>query len=154
MKRFICLLIGLLMLAVLCSCRDDQPVMAEVFASDGGAGRTKTTAPADTDDGTVTICLDPGHGFDDVGTDSDYLGALTEKDITLAVTLLIKDKLEAMGYEVMLTHDGETFPKSSIDDENNLFNPKERIDYVSELDIDFYLSIHCDTYEADTRVMG
>lgn len=142
------------MLCVLASCQEAEPVIADVFASEGGAGRTKTTASVDTDDGKVTICLDPGHGFDDVGTDSDYLGAFAEKDITLAVTLLIKDKLEALGYEVILTHDGESFPKSSIDDGNNLFNPKERIDSVSGLDIDFYLSIHCDTYEADNRVMG
>lgn len=141
------------MLCALPSCRDAEPVMLDVSASDGGAGRTKATAAAN-DEESVTICLDPGHGFDDVGTDSDYLGALAEKDITLAVTLLIKDKLEAMGYTVVLTHDGETFPKSSIDDGNNLFNPKERIDYVSDLDIDFYLSIHCDTYAADNRVMG
>lgn len=142
------------MLFVLPSCEETEPVIADVFASDGGAGRTKTTASADEDDGTITICLDPGHGFDDVGTDSDYLGAFTEKDITLAVTLLIKDKLAALGYEVILTHDGESFPKSSIDDGNNLFNPKERIDSVSGLNIDFYLSIHCDTYAADSRVMG
>lgn len=128
--------------------------MASVYASDGGAGRTKTEAPADTEDDTVTVCLDPGHGFDDVGTDSTYLGEFAEKDITLMVTLLLRDKLETMGYKVILTHDGESFPKSSIDDGNNLFNPKERIDYAAGLDIDFYLSIHCDTYEADNRVMG
>ncbi len=154
MKRFICLLIALFTLCVLASCGEAEPVMSEIFASDGGAGRTKNAVSDTEDDGSIVICLDPGHGFDDVGTDSDYLGDLAEKDITLAVTLLVKDKLEAMGYKVLLTHDGENFPKASIDDGNNLFNPKERIDYVSGLDIDFYLSIHCDTYEADSSVMG
>ena len=143
------------MLANLSSCEEAEPVMSPVFASDGGAGRTKNTAAVtEEDDGIITVCLDPGHGFDDVGTDSAFLGELAEKDITLAVTLLIKDKLTALGYEVVLTHDGKSFPKSSVDDGNNLFNPKERIDYAAGLDIDFYLSIHCDTYAADSRVMG
>ena len=59
--------------------------MSSAFASDGGAGRTKTTAAAtEEDDGVITVCLDPGHGFDDVGTDSAFLGELAEKDPFLA----------------------------------------------------------------------
>ncbi|MBR2848199.1 MAG: N-acetylmuramoyl-L-alanine amidase [Clostridia bacterium] len=118
------------------------------------AATTDPYYPPVPDDGVLTICLDPGHGFGDVGTDSEYLGDLTEKDITLSVVNLIKEKLTALGYNVILTHDGMTFPKTAIDDGNNLFRPQERISYVSELDIEFYLSIHCDNYTADTSVKG
>lgn len=110
--------------------------------------------PEPPDDGILTICLDAGHGFGDAGTDSEYLGDLAEKDITLSVVELIRDKLTALGYNVVLTHDGESFPKSLADDGNNLFRPTERISYVSGLDIEFYLSIHCDSYEADSSVKG
>ncbi len=118
------------------------------------AATTAAPRPPVPDDGEFTICLDPGHGFGDGGTDSEYLGDLMEKDITLAVVELLKAKLEALGYNVILTHDGKTFPKSAEDDGNDLFRPQERISYVSDLDIEFYLSMHCDSYPADSSVKG
>jgi N-acetylmuramoyl-L-alanine amidase len=55
---------------------------------------------------------------------------------------------------VILTHDGESFPKTSADDGNNLFKPAERIAYADTLDIDLYVSVHCDSYDADASVKG
>ncbi len=115
---------------------------------------TTFTYPRYDDDGIITICLDAGHGFGDVGTDSEFLGELSEKDITLPIVLKIKDKLEALGFAVILTHDGQTFPKSAIDNGDNLFNPKERISYAHTQNIDYFLSIHCDSYAADSSVKG
>lgn len=115
---------------------------------------TGPTYPSFSDDGVLTICLDAGHGFGDVGTDSAFLGDKSEKDITLPIVLKLKDKLEALGFTVILTHDGQTFPKSAIDNGDNLFNPKERISYAHTLNIDYFLSIHCDSYEADSSVKG
>ena len=158
MKKTVFLLwILLTLLLVLTSCRDTEQVMLDLTASDGGAGRETgggSSVSAQPGDDTITVCLDPGHGFDDVGTDSDYLGDLSEKDITLAVTKLLADKLEALGYTVILTHDGESFPKTSADDGNNLFKPAERIAYADTLDIDLYVSVHCDSYAADESVKG
>lgn len=126
----------------------------------------ETTPPPDTsdsadtgyatfpEDGILTICLDAGHGFDDVGTDSEYLGSLSEKDITISIVRKLKPKLEALGFTVILTHDGNTFPKSAIDNGDRLFNPKERISYSTTLNIDYFLSIHCDSYPADPSVYG
>lgn len=115
---------------------------------------TAPVYPSYTDDGVITICLDAGHGFDDIGTDSAYLGEKAEKDITLAVVMKLRNKLEALGYNVILTHDGVTFPKSAIDNGDRLFNPKERISYAHTLNIDYFLSIHCDSYAADGSVKG
>lgn len=115
---------------------------------------TSPVYPSHADDGIITICLDAGHGFDDVGTDSEYLGDKSEKDVTIAVVLKLKDKLETLGYNVILTHDGVSFPKSAIDNGDRLFNPKERISYAHTLNIDYYLSIHCDSYAADGSVKG
>ena len=55
-----------------------------------GVGRDfpeETTIPVS--DNAPVICIDPGHGFDDSGCSSDYLGGLYEDDINLAISLLL-----------------------------------------------------------------
>lgn len=102
-----------------------------------------------------TICIDPGHGFDDIGTFSALLGDVNEKDITLSIAKLLSEELLTRGFQVLLLHDGDTFPVSSIDDGNQLFNPQERVDYAnSQSFIDYYISIHCDSYGSDSSVGG
>lgn len=102
----------------------------------------------------IVICVDPGHGFGDGGTTSELLGDVTEKDITLAIAKKLGSYLEAAGYEVIFTHDGETFPKTAIDDGNNLFNPNERVAYVNTLNIDLFVSIHCDSFPTNENTKG
>jgi len=53
------------------------------------------------------IILDPGHGGKDVGT---ILGTIYEKNITLKVSTLVKQKLENAGAKVHMTRTGDTFP--------------------------------------------
>lgn len=123
-----------------------------------GAGKVTTTAPAETEEPEkepsekkgITICVDPGHGFEDGGTSSELLGDVLEKDITLSVSLKVKKELELRGFDVILTHDGETFPKASNDDGNNKFKPQERAAYANSLgsSIDYYLSIHCNSFDS------
>lgn len=122
-------------------------------SADDGAGRT----PAENgtvDFSTVTVCVDPGHGFDDIGTSSAFLGETTENQITLSVALYLREALEELGFSVILTHDGASFPLTAEDDGNQVFSPQERVAYADTLDIDFYISIHCDSYEADASVHG
>ena len=97
----------------------------------------------------VTICVDPGHGFEDGGTSGELLGDVLEKDITLAVSKKLKVHLESLGFDVIMLHDGKTFPKASNDDGNNRFRPEERVEYANSIadDIDFYISIHCNSFE-------
>ena len=55
--------------------------------------------------GEPYVCLDAGHGADDVGaTDDDRY----EKDDDLRLTLKIKEKLEAMGIKVYLTRSDDS----------------------------------------------
>ncbi len=55
--------------------------------------------------GEPFVCLDAGHGADDVGaTDGDRY----EKDDDLKLTLKIKEKLEAMGIKVYLTRSDDS----------------------------------------------
>ncbi len=102
----------------------------------------------------LVVCVDPGHGFGDGGTTSELLGDVTEKDITLSIALKLGELLKSAGYDVIFTHDGETFPKTNIDDGNNLFNPNERVAYVNTLDIDLFISIHCDSFPSNQDAKG
>lgn len=102
----------------------------------------------------TTICIDPGHGFDDPGCSSHILQNQTEKELTLLYANLVKDKLEQLGYTVVLTHDGNSFPQEFNENDNNRYSPEERTAYANSLDIDYYISLHCDSFNDDYSVGG
>lgn len=116
-----------------------------------GVGRV--VVDAETDPMPQIICIDPGHGFDDGGCSSEFLNGLNEDDITLAISLLLDEELRALGYQTVLTHDGKTFPITSAYDDNNKFKPEERTAYANSIDIDYYVSIHCNSY-TDSSASG
>lgn len=102
----------------------------------------------------ITICIDPGHGFDDNGCTSDFLPDHTEKELTLLYANLVRDKLEQLGYTVIMTHDGESFPQEFNENGNNKYSPEERTAYANSQQIDYYLSLHCDSFNEDYSVGG
>lgn len=67
---------------------------------------TKTTLPEDVYD----IVLDPGHGGDDPGAVGSF-GSTTykEAEVNLRASLLIKEKLESLGYKVLLTRESDVY---------------------------------------------
>ena len=77
-----------------------------------------------------TVCLDAGHGADDVGATSAD-GTRLEKNDNLRLTLRIRDKLEEKGVAVVLTR--------SDDSDITL---KERCKLANKKRCDFFLSIH------------
>lgn len=88
------------------------------------------------------ICLDPGHGGSDPGAIGEA-GTL-EKDNTLAISLSLKDKLEANGATVVLTRDSDTditYPGASNNDELGA-----RVDIANETNADVFISIHNDAF--------
>lgn len=94
------------------------------------------------------ICLDPGHGFEDPGAIGKLNGKeYYEKDITLAVTLKLKEKLEAMGFRVVLTHDGINRPQNYLDYTKNIrYNVNKRNEWIKDQPkIDAVISIHCNS---------
>ncbi len=113
----------------------------------------ESTVPPPEDD-EFLICIDPGHGFGDVGASSDLIGSLTEKDINLFVAKEVYKCLKDAGYNVMLSHDGETLPISPIDDGDNLFYIDERVSYVNSKKVDLFISLHCDSFGTDSSVYG
>ncbi|MBR6273672.1 MAG: N-acetylmuramoyl-L-alanine amidase [Lachnospiraceae bacterium] len=112
------------------------------------------------------ILLDAGHGFGDPVTSSDFLGC-SEKDVTIRMAKLLKAELESRGYEVDLTHDGETFTseqeimkmadkknlsyKAEKFETNRVFSAYERTIYANVLNAEnkysLFVSLHVNALE-------
>lgn len=155
-KRIIILISVFFLLFTLFSCSSgndeylsfsrDQIIPSDTSIDDNISG-------SNTADHQFTICIDPGHGFEDGGASSSYT-SLLEKDITLAISNKLSEALKS-NFNVVFTHDGITIPKTSIDDNNNKFNPQERATYINSLEnIDYLISLHCNLYDGVEDVSG
>ena len=71
-------------------------------------------------DGRSIVCLDPGHGGEDLGNvllrDGEIV--LQEKDFTLEHSLLLAARLREQGYEVVVTRDTDTEVNPANEDVN------------------------------------
>lgn len=132
--------------------RETSAKPTETAEPGSGVGRVMSVVHEDK---TFTICIDPGHGFMDSGTGEGYFeNGIVEKDINLQIAKKINENLISYGFDTVMMHDGITFPKSAVDDGNEKFNPGERVSYANSLDIDYYISIHVNSFEQDTSVSG
>lgn len=86
------------------------------------------------DPDVLLVALDPGHGGMDEGCSS---GSVLEKDINLQIALSVRDKLEEMGYQVMMTREDDTY-----------IALEERVNMANGNDADIYISIHQNSYES------
>ena len=94
-----------------------------------------------------TVMIDPGHGFEDGGAGDGILpGGVLEKDVNLSIANYLKEDLIEYGFQIIMSHDGTTFPKTAADDNNNKYRPEERISYANSKDIDYFLSIHVNSH--------
>lgn len=123
----------------------------ETTAAPKQTAAAETTAPPAAPK-KFTVCIDPGHGYDDPGASTDFLGTHTESDVTLAIGLKLRDKLLARGYDVIMTHETNIRPADAPAGQY-LFGLAKRTAYANENEPDFYLSIHGDTFE-DPNVQG
>lgn len=152
MKRRIPILLAVCLIFTLISC--------------GGNKTNETKMPPESplgSDGIITVMLDAGHGFRDVGCSSEYLKGLDEHQLTMDFVLRLCQKLEDLGYNVLLSHDGENPPnmdeicsladlyeinydETKISPENGIFDAYERTVLANvkdkEQEIDLFLSIH------------
>jgi N-acetylmuramoyl-L-alanine amidase len=76
-----------------------------------------------------TIILDPGHGGRDPGAIG--YGGIREKDVNLAVSLRIRQILQARGVRVLMTRSGDTFPSLH-----------QRADLANRTPNSIFISIH------------
>lgn len=76
------------------------------------------------------VIIDAGHGGHDTGAIGPT--GVREKDVALGVVLKLKEKLEALGLEVVLTRDDDTF--IALDQRTRIANKEHG---------DLFISIHC-----------
>lgn len=80
----------------------------------------------------IKICIDPGHG----GTDPGAVGqaGTKEKDVVLAISLLLRDLLLKQGFDVVMTHDEDIqFGKQTLSTRYKISN---------NANVDFFVSVH------------
>ena len=128
---------------------DRQQTTPETAAVTTG---TVPVGPSGTHDGPPIVLVDPGHGFADGGSVSDFIDPLSEMDINLSIALKLKTALEKAGFEVIMTHESNEIPAGKPS--GYLFNKYARRDMLEGLDyVDFFVSIHCNSF-GDEAVNG
>ena len=92
---------------------------------------------APKDDGIFHVVIDPGHGGKDPGA---VVGDIYEKDINLAIALMVRDKLaREEGIKVSMTRENDTF-----------LSLTERADFANDLNADLYVSVHANALDDET----
>jgi N-acetylmuramoyl-L-alanine amidase len=87
------------------------------------------------------IVLDPGHGGDDTGA---VKNGTVEKDVVLAFSLKLKEKLERSGrYKVMMTRDHDVFIPLG-----------ERVSYAERNNAALFIAIHADYADGNSKARG
>ncbi|MBE6935128.1 MAG: endolytic transglycosylase MltG [Ruminococcaceae bacterium] len=106
----------------------------------GAEEQQEAFIPTDGRFSGVTVLLDPGHGGTDTGA---YVGSASEDEIVLAVALKLRPLLWQEGIQVVMTRDGD-YAVSRAD----------RVALANETAPDLLLSLHCNSYEAESDVRG
>jgi len=113
------------------------------YASQGNAPQ-KPSAPVEKNPGSAKdekiVVLDAGHGGNDGGT---FSGDVIEKNINLAVTKKMQKLLEDKGITVIMTRQKDEY--LALEERTAIANAQET---------DLFVSIHCNSYDADSSVYG
>ncbi|MGE3228511.1 MAG: N-acetylmuramoyl-L-alanine amidase [Hyphomicrobium sp.] len=87
------------------------------------------------------IVIDPGHGGDDSGA---MKNGVVEKDVVLAFSLRLKDKLEKTGrYKVLMTRDTDVFVPLD-----------KRVDYAEAHKANLFIAVHADYSGDNSKARG
>lgn len=201
LRKFISILLAVTAALTLCSCsllRSDAEtknvgsaaVSGETTASgeesEKDSDGTGTEATHTTEPGPVypvptkrpgdpfTVCIDPGHGYVDPGSTSDYLEGKWEREVVRDYAERLKEKLEAEGCRVIMLWDENVYvtaaevaseaKKLGIEiKEDKLVDDRRFAAYNRsvwanvlhrETYIDAFVSLHVNTYPADENVKG
>ena len=110
-----------------------------------------------------SVMIDPGHGFDDIGTSSSLLGDVNEATVNLDIALRVRQILsENETVSVIMTHDDNAVDGrvSAADGGepplNNLvlLTPEDRAVLANGQDIDLFVSLHCDSLPENPDISG
>lgn len=92
----------------------------------------------------LSIVLDPGHGGYDPGKVG--INSALEKDVNLAIALLIEEKLFAMGYNVIMTRETDSSMKESGSDLGKVQDLDARVQMINNSEAEVAVSIHQNSY--------
>ena len=168
-KRYICVLLLLVLLLQGCGTEKPHPpeeTKPEIVTTE----KPVFTLPPKQ---SLTVIIDPGHGFDDVGSEPQYLHA-PECVLTLQAAKKLEAALAERGIFSILTHDGVSFPsvetltaqakKYGVDfeaekfEDNNVFSAYERRVYenilATQLGDCIFVSLHTNSIEDHPDVYG
>lgn len=90
----------------------------------------------------ATVMIDPGHGAKDPGTKSVVDPNTKEKEVNLAVSLILADALRRRGVNVLMTRQTDRF-----------IELEQRAEMSNAKRVDLFLSIHCN-WTGDTNAQG
>lgn len=93
---------------------------------------------------SITIVLDAGHGGRDGG--SVGVSGAIEKDLNLAYTLALKEKLEAAGYRVVLTRKNDDGLYSPLATNKKASDMKARFEIIKRANPNLIISIHMNSF--------
>lgn len=85
------------------------------------------------EEGIPMVVIDAGHGGVDGGCAED---GVQEKDVNLAIAELVADKLDGMGYQVVMARERDVY-----------IAKEERVEKANACGADIYVSIHQNTFE-------
>ncbi|MDD4601062.1 hypothetical protein SDC9_13885 [bioreactor metagenome] len=96
-----------------------------------------------------SIAIDPGHGGIDGGANGN---GLTEKEITLAIALKLREILQTNGAQVIMTRDCDKdyYTRGKGGKRNDLMT---RTDMINTSGVELFVSIHCNAIK-DERLKG
>ena len=97
------------------------------------------------------VLIDPGHGGGDPGKIGIH-GEL-EKDINLVIGLMLMEKLEEQGFEVLMTRDTDKGLYSDSAKNKKREDLMERVRIANESNVDLVISIHQNSYTQE-KVKG
>lgn len=90
-------------------------------------------------DKKYVVFIDPGHGGFDSGAVSD---TLYEKDLTLSISLMLKDLLEDNGIEVIMSRETDKDLSSENSKNKKVEDIRKRTQLINDSKADIYVSIH------------
>ena len=90
--------------------------------------------------GRKIVVVDPGHGGKDPGTAAN---GVTEKNVNLAVGLLLERELKSMGFDVVMTRRTDVYLKL-----------QERTDIANKAKADVFVSVHVNALPSAKKTSG
>lgn len=96
----------------------------------------------------VVVVIDAGHGGNDPGKVG--VSNVLEKDVNLSIALILKDKLEEKGFQVILTRENDESLATSGATNKKSSDMNNRIEIINGVKADCLISIHQNSYSSSS----